>query len=42
MIGSQKIRIRLRGYDSTSLDSAVGEIVQVVRRTGGKLSLIHI
>jgi small subunit ribosomal protein S10 len=38
MIGSQKIRIRLSGYDHKVLDSAVQEIVQAVRRTGGKVA----
>ena len=38
MIGSQKIRIRLCGYDHKVLDSAVLEIVQVVKRTGGKVA----
>ena len=38
MIGSQKIRIRLCGYDHKVLDAAVQEIVQVVRRTGGKVA----
>jgi small subunit ribosomal protein S10 len=38
MIGGQLIRIRLKGYDHTLLDSAVGEIVQTVRRTGGRVA----
>jgi small subunit ribosomal protein S10 len=38
MIGSQKIRIRLCGYDNKVLDSAVQEIVTVVKRTGGKVA----
>ena len=37
MIGGQLIRIRLKGYDHKLLDSAVGEIVQTVRRTGGRV-----
>jgi len=38
MIGGQRIRIRLRGYDHKLLDSAVGEIVATVRRTGGRVA----
>lgn len=38
MIGSQKIRIKLRGYDHKVLDSAVQEIVTAVKRTGGKVA----
>jgi len=38
MLGGQLIRIRLRGYDHKLLDSAVGEIVQTVRRTGGRVA----
>lgn len=38
MIGGQLIRIRLKGYDHQLLDSAVGEIVQTVRRTGGRIA----
>jgi small subunit ribosomal protein S10 len=38
MIGGQLIRIRLKGYDHQLLDSAVGEIVQTVRRTGGRVA----
>lgn len=38
MIGGQKIRIRLKGYDHKLLDSAVQDIVQTVRRTGGKVA----
>ncbi|RMD84837.1 MAG: 30S ribosomal protein S10 [Candidatus Dadabacteria bacterium] len=38
MLGGQKIRIKLCGYDHKALDSAVAEIVQIVRRTGGKVS----
>ena len=38
MIGSQKIRIRLRGYDPKLLDAAVADIVQTVRRTGGMVA----
>lgn len=38
MIGSQRIRIRLKGYDHKLLDAAVLEIVQTVRRTGGRVA----
>ena len=38
MIGSQRIRIRLCGYDHKVLDAAVQEIVQAVKRTGGKVA----
>ena len=38
MIGGQLIRIRLKGYDHKLLDSAVAEIVQTVRRTGGRVA----
>ena len=38
MIGGQLIRVRLKGYDHKLLDSAVGEIVQTVRRTGGRVA----
>lgn len=35
---SQKIRIRLKGYDYRVLDQSVGEIVETVSRTGAKIS----
>ncbi len=35
---SQKIRIRLKGYDYRVLDQSVGEIVNTVVRTGAKIS----
>ncbi len=38
MLGGQRIRIRLKGYDHKLLDSAVGEIVQTVRRSGGTVA----
>lgn len=38
MIGSGLIRVRLKGYDHRLLDSAVTEIVQTVRRTGGRVA----
>ncbi len=38
MIGGQLIRIRLRGYDHKLLDAAVTEIVQTIRRTGGRVA----
>ena len=38
LVGSQRIRIRLCGYDHRVLDSAVTEIVTAVRRTGGRVA----
>ena len=38
MLGGQVIRIRLKGYDHKLLDTAVTEIVQTVRRTGGRVA----
>ena len=38
MLGGQLIRIRLKGYDHKLLDAAVTEIVQTVRRTGGRVA----
>ena len=38
MLGGQKIRIRLKGYDHKLLDSAVSDIVGTVRRTGGRVA----
>lgn len=38
MLDGQRIRIKLWGYDHKVLDGAVGEIVQVIRRTGGKFA----
>jgi small subunit ribosomal protein S10 len=38
MIGGQLIRIRLKGYDYRLLVAAVTEIVQTVRRTGGRVA----
>lgn len=38
MLGGQLIRIRLKGYDHKLLDTAVTEIVQTVRRTGGRVA----
>ncbi len=35
---SQKIRIRLKGYDYRVLDQSVWEIVETVSRTGAKVS----
>ncbi len=36
-INSQKIKVRLRGYDHKLLDTAIQEIVSAVRRTGGRI-----
>ncbi|RME58392.1 MAG: 30S ribosomal protein S10 [Candidatus Dadabacteria bacterium] len=38
LLGRQQLRIRLKGYDHRQLDSAVEEIVQAVRRTGGRVA----
>lgn len=38
MIGGQNIRIKLKGYDYHLLDTAVAEIVAIVRRTGGRVA----
>jgi small subunit ribosomal protein S10 len=35
---SQKIRIRLKGYDYRVLDQSVVEIVETAKRTGAKIS----
>jgi len=35
---SQKIRIRLKGYDHKLLDRSAGEIVETVRKTGARVS----
>ncbi|MDD7473039.1 MAG: 30S ribosomal protein S10 [Bdellovibrionota bacterium] len=37
MISSERIRVKLRGYDHKLLDTAVQEIVSAVRRTGGRI-----
>lgn len=37
-IGNQKIRIRLRGYNKVLVTDAVEEIVQTVRRSGGRVA----
>ena len=38
MLGGQRIRVKLRGYDHSALDHAVSEIVATVRRTGGRVA----
>ena len=38
MISGQKIRIRLCGYERSALDASVYEIVEAVKRTGGKVA----
>ena len=37
MISSERIRVKLRGYDHKLLDTAVQEIVSAVRRTGDRI-----
>ena len=34
----QKIRIRLKAYDSKLLDQSAGEIVETAKRTGAKVA----
>jgi small subunit ribosomal protein S10 len=34
---NEKIRIRLKAYDHRVLDQSVGEIVETVKRTGGRV-----
>lgn len=38
MLGNQKIRIRLKGYDRKQVAGAVDEIVLTVRRSGGRIA----
>jgi small subunit ribosomal protein S10 len=38
MIGGGSLRIKLEGYENKPLDAAVKEIVQTVRRTGGRVA----
>src|ERR1700719_1564608 len=38
MVPNQKIRIRLKAYDSKLLDQSTGEIVETARRTGAKVA----
>ena len=35
---SQRIRIRLKGYDHRILDQSAGEIVETAKRTGAKVA----
>ncbi|MFH1147614.1 MAG: 30S ribosomal protein S10 [Pseudomonadota bacterium] len=35
---NQKIRIRLKGYDHKLLDQSTSEIVETVKRTGGRVA----
>ena len=35
---NEKIRIRLKAYDHRVLDQSVGEIVETVKRTGGRVA----
>jgi small subunit ribosomal protein S10 len=37
-MATQKIRIRLKAYDSKLLDQSAGEIVETARRTGAKVA----
>ncbi len=38
MLGNQKIRIKLKGYNSKQVTGAIEEIVQTVRRSGGRVA----
>lgn len=38
MLGNQKIRVRLQGYDKKLVSTAVNEIVTTVRRSGGRVA----
>jgi len=35
---TQKVRIRLKGYDHSLLDGAVKDIIETVKRTGAKVA----
>ena len=37
-MANQKIRIRLKAYDSKLLDQSAGEIVETARRTGARVA----
>ena len=41
-MNAPKIRIRLKAYDHKLLDQSTSEIVETCKRTGARLSLIHI
>lgn len=38
MINTQKIRIRLKGYDHKLIDQSTGEIVETAKRTGATVA----
>lgn len=38
IVGSEKIRIRLKAYDHVVLDQSAEKIVETVKRTGAKVS----
>jgi len=38
MINTQKIRIRLKGYDHKQIDQSTGEIVETAKRTGAAVA----
>jgi small subunit ribosomal protein S10 len=38
MLNTERIRIRLRGYDHKQLDKSVHEIVDTARRTGARVA----
>lgn len=35
--GNQRIRIRMKGYDHKLIDTAAADIVQTVKRSGGRI-----
>ncbi len=37
-MSSQRIRIRLRGYDHRALDQSAGDIVETAKRTGAQVA----
>jgi small subunit ribosomal protein S10 len=36
MVGSERIRIKLKGYDHRIIDQSIKEIVETAKRTGGR------
>ena len=37
-MSTEKIRVRIKGYDHRILDNAAKKIVETVRRSGGEIS----
>ena len=40
MVGSEKIRIRLKAYDHVILDQSAEKIVDTAKKTGAKVSVL--